>query len=134
MSNSDKKEKVKISLENFNYDSKGQRLTSPFSLKACRLQGVDEEDLYHISLEDYIGSNPESMNLPKEFQQERYDNYEENRSKLIESLKEMRKQLIEKWEKEKKEKEEKEKEKEESQKEEEKDDENNSIQLMKELK
>ena len=39
MSYNDKKEKEKISLENFNYESKGQRLTSPFSLKACGLQG-----------------------------------------------------------------------------------------------
>ena len=121
MSNNDKKEK--ISLENFNYESKTQRLSSPFSLKACKLKGVAEGDLYHISLEDYINLNPDSKNLPKELQQERYDNYEENRTKLIEELKETRNQLIEEAEKQQQKEE---KEKEEKKKEEENDEENNN--------
>ena len=130
MSNDEKKEKEKISLENFNYESKKQRLNSPFSLKACKLQGVTEEDLYKITLEDYIQLYPESKKLPKELQQERYDNYEENRTKTIDILKETRNNLIEENEKQQekekeKEKEEKEKEKEENQKEEENEEEQN---------
>ena len=101
MSNGEKKMKEKISLENFNFESKTQRLSSPFSMKACKLQGVTEKDLYYISLEDYINSNPDSKNLPKELQQKRYDNYEENRTKLIEELKETRNKLIEESEKQK---------------------------------
>ena len=116
MSNNEQKEK--ISLENFNYEAKGHRLTSPFSIKACKLQGVTEEDLYHLKLEDYILLNPESKYLPKELQKERYDNYEENRTKLIESLKEARNKLKEESEKEKEEKEKEEKEKEKNEKEE----------------
>jgi hypothetical protein len=72
---------------------KNQRLTSPLSIKACKLKGVTEEDLRYITLEEYINSHQESKNLPKEFQQERYDNYEQNRRDLIESLKEVRNDL-----------------------------------------
>lgn len=85
--------KEKISLENFNYQMKNQRLTSPLSIKACKLKGVTEEDLIYITFEQYINSHPESKNLLKEFQQERYDNYEQNRRDLIESLKEVRSDL-----------------------------------------
>lgn len=85
--------KDKISLENINYQMKNQRLTSPLSIKACKLKGVTEEDLKYITFEQYINSHPESKNLPKEFQQERYDNYEQNRRDLIESLKEVRNDL-----------------------------------------
>ena len=85
--------KDKISLENINYEMKNQRLTSPLSIKACKLKGVTEEDLRYITFEQYINSHPESINLPKEFQQERYDNYEQNRRDLIESLKEVRNDL-----------------------------------------
>ena len=61
-------------LENFNYESKNYRLTSPFSIKACKLQGVTEQDLYHLKLGDYILLNAESKYILKELQIERYDN------------------------------------------------------------
>ena len=123
MSNNDSKEKINI--ENFNYGSKTERLTSPFSIKACLLKGVKEDDLYEITLEDYIQNNPGSKRIPKELQKERYDNYELNRTQLIETLKEVRNNLKE-IDKEKKEKEKEEKEIEEKQKEEEnKEEENN---------
>jgi len=86
--------KEKINLENFNYKAKNQRLTSPLSIKACRLQGVTEEDLIFITFEEYMSSHLEFINLPKEFQQERYDNFEQNRKDLIETLKEIRSDLI----------------------------------------
>lgn len=86
--------KEKISLENFNYKEKKQRLTSPLSIKACKLQGVTEEDLIFITFEEYIQMHPEWINLSKEFQQERYDNFEQNRKDLIETLKEIRNDLI----------------------------------------
>lgn len=89
-----KEMKEKISLENFNYKEKKQRLTSPLSIKACKLQGVTEEDLIFITFEEYIQMHPEWINLSKEFQQERYDNFEQNRKDLIETLKEIRNDLI----------------------------------------
>lgn len=106
MSNNDEK----ISLDNFNYESKSCRLTSPHSIKACRVNGVTEQDLYKITLDEYIQNYPESKQLPKEYQQERYDNYEENRTKLIDLLKETRGKLKEESEKKKEEGKEKNKE------------------------
>ena len=85
-----KEMKEKISLDNYNYKGKNQRLTSPLSIKACRLQGVTEGDLIFITFEEYMHSHPECINLPRAFQQERYDNFEQNRKDLIESLKEIR--------------------------------------------
>ena len=87
--------KEKISLENYNYQSKTNRLNSPLSIKTCKLQGITEEDLIYLTLEEYIQSHPECMNLPKEFQQERYDNFEQSRKDLIETLKEIRNDLKE---------------------------------------
>ena len=110
MSNNDNKEL--INFENFNYESKTHRLTSPFSIKACLLKGVKEQDIHHIPLNEYIQTNPDSKNIPKELQQERYDNYEQNRLKLIESLKEVRNKLKVENKEKGKEKNEKEKEKE----------------------
>ena len=89
------KEKEKISLENFNYMFKKHRLTSPLSIQACKMQGVNEDDLIFLTLEEYVQIHPECMNLPKEFQQERYDNFEQNRKDLIETLKEIRAELKE---------------------------------------
>ena len=86
--------KEKICLDNFNYKSKNQRLTSPLSIKACKLQGVTEEDLIFITFEEYMHKHPECINLPREFQKERYDNFEQNRKDLIETLKEIRNDLV----------------------------------------
>ena len=97
--NNENNEKEKISLENLNYQSKTQRLNSPYSIKACKLQGVKEEDLYKLTLEEYIKLNPDSKDLPKNLKEDRYSNYEDNRLKLIESLKEIRNKLIEDSEK-----------------------------------
>ena len=126
MSSNEKNEKEKISLENFNFESKTHRLNSPFSIKACKLKGVKEEDLYKLTLEEYVQLNPDSKNLPKDLVEERYSNYEDNRLKLIESLKEVRNKLLEKSGK-KKQKKNKEKENQELNDEEEKDEDNNGL-------
>ena len=44
--------KEKISLENFNYEAKNQRLNSPYSIRACRLKEAKEKDLYQLTLEN----------------------------------------------------------------------------------
>ena len=85
--------KEKISKENLKNNSKSLRITSPLSIQACKLQGVTPEDLKYLTFEQYLCSHPESINLPKEFQQERYDNYEHNRKDLIKSVKQRREDL-----------------------------------------
>ena len=78
--------KGKNSIDNLKNDSKSLRIASPLSFQACKLQGVSPEDLKYLTFEQYIYSHPDSINLPKAFQQERYDNYEQNRKELIKSI------------------------------------------------
>ena len=87
--------KGKNSIDNLKNDSKSLRIASPLSFQACKLQGVSPEDLKYLTFEQYIYSHPDSINLPKAFQQERYDNYEQNRKELIKSIKKSREDLKE---------------------------------------
>ena len=91
----------KITLENFNYQKKGPRLSSPYSIKACKILGVDEKDLIKLSFNEYLQLHIESKKLPKDIQQQRYDFYEKDRQTLIKDLKETRKELKENDENEK---------------------------------
>ena len=88
-------EKIKISLVNCDFNKKKIRITSPYSLKACELIGVDAEDLQYIPKEDYILKNQEFHYLNKDFQEERYNHFNNRRLKLIEEAKNKRKELIE---------------------------------------
>ena len=79
----------KTSLENADFSSKGRRLNSPTSIEACRLIGVDQEELFSLTLDEYILAHPEAKNLDKSLQEERYNHYEENRKANIEAAKEV---------------------------------------------
>jgi hypothetical protein len=85
--------KEKNSKDNLKNDTKNLRLTSPLSIQACKLNGVNPEDLKYLTFEQYLFSHPDSINLPKQFQQERYDNYELDRKELIRSVKKRREDL-----------------------------------------
>ena len=85
--------KEKNSKDNLKNDTKNLRLTSPLSIQACKLNGVNPEDLKYLTFEQYLFSHPDSINLPKQFQQERYDNYEQDRKELIKSVKKRREDL-----------------------------------------
>ena len=61
--------------------------STPLSIMACKSLGITEDDLIHLSLEDYIKTDPDAKGLPKDLQQERYDNYDKNRNQLIEDAK-----------------------------------------------
>ena len=84
----------KISLENADFSSKGRRLNSPTSIEACRLIGVDQEELFSLTLDEYILAHPEAKNLDKSLQEERYNHYEENRKANIEAAKSKRSELL----------------------------------------
>ena len=43
-----------INLENYNYNSKGTILNSPFSPKVLESLGIEEKELKTISLDEYI--------------------------------------------------------------------------------
>ena len=85
---------IKISLENCDFNKKRIRITSPFSLMACELIGINQDDLIFISKEEYVRKNQDCQNLKKELQEERYNHFDSRRRQLIEDAKNKRKELI----------------------------------------
>ena len=85
----------KISLDNCDFSTKGKRLNSPTSLEACRLIGVDPNELYSISFEEFILLHPECKNIDKSLQEERYEHFEENRKANVDAAKGKRSELLE---------------------------------------
>ena len=88
------KDDYKISLSNCNFNKKRIRLTSPFSLRACELIGIDEEELLYIPKEEYLTKYPDCQNISKELQDERYNHYNAKRLRLIKEAKAKRAELI----------------------------------------
>jgi hypothetical protein len=84
-----------ISLENCDYKSKTNRITSPRSIEAIESLGVNKKDLYQISFQKFKSQNSDVQELPKELQKFRYDSLENFRNKTINQVKEKRQNLIE---------------------------------------
>ena len=88
------KDEYKISLSNCDFNKKKIRLSSPYSLMACDLIGVDEEDLVYVSKEEFLLRNTECQNLSRELQDERYNHFNKKRLNLIKEAKAKRAELI----------------------------------------
>ena len=88
------KDEKKISLENCDFNKKKMRINSPFSLAACELIGIDENDLIYITKDEYIRNNQDCQNIKKTLQEERYNHFNSKRLELIELAKKKRKELI----------------------------------------
>ena len=88
------KDEYKISLSNCDFNKKRIRLSSPYSIKACELIGVDEEELLFVPKEEYLLKNTDCLNLPKELQDERYSHFNTKRLQLIKQAKTKRAELI----------------------------------------
>ena len=84
-----------ISLENCDYKSKTNRITSPRSIEAIESLGVNKKDLYQISFQKFKSQNSDVQELPKELQKFRYDSLENFRNKTINEVKEKRQNIIE---------------------------------------
>ena len=82
-----------INLENYNYNSKGPNLNSPFSKKALESLGIEEKELKTLSLDEYIKLNRDCKEISDELKKERYDNYLLKHRELINKAKEKRKEL-----------------------------------------
>ena len=85
----------RISLDNCDFNKKKMRINSPYSLMACELIGIEQEDLFFLSRDEYLKKNQECQNLNKELQEERYNHYNSRRRKLIEDAKKKREELLE---------------------------------------
>ena len=84
-----------ISLDNCDYKSKSNRITSPRSIEAIESLGVNKKDLYQISFQKFKSQNSDVQELPKELQKFRYNALENFRNKTINQVKEKRQNIIE---------------------------------------
>ena len=75
---------------------KNQKINSPRSLKACRINGVLPEELFYMDYKEYLSVHPEITNLPEDIKKYRFNLLEKLRQKTIRMIKAKRKELIEK--------------------------------------
>ena len=76
---------VTTNLDTVDFSGKKKRISSPTSLEACRLIGVDPEELFALTQEEYILYHPECKTLEKSLKEERYKHFEEVRQANIEA-------------------------------------------------
>ena len=88
----DPKNKYKlITIENLELNlSKKIKINSPRSLKAIYECNYQPQDLNFISFTEFKRKHPETLALPLEFQEKRYELYENNRRIKIQEVKEIR--------------------------------------------
>ena len=103
--NSDNIEKNKqikslnININDFQYNiDKKIAITSPKSLLALKICGYKQEDLYKLSFTEFIKAYPEIKNISKEFQENRYFFYENNRKDKIFKVIKTRQKIIDEME------------------------------------
>ena len=70
-------------------------INSPKSRKALLSLGLDEKELYEITMKEYIDSHPELKKASNEVQEKRYNHYNDRRLRSITEAKEMRQKIIE---------------------------------------
>ena len=82
-------------LETVDFTSKKVRLNSPKSKQALLSLGLDENELYEITMKEYIETHPELKKASNEVQEKRYKHFDKRRLKSITEAKEMRLKLYE---------------------------------------
>ena len=80
-----------ISLDDVDFTSKSQMINSPRSIEACKRMGVQPQELYQLSEEEYKNKYPEVIGLSQKLFQYRYDAEEKFRKETIEQVKQERK-------------------------------------------
>lgn len=85
-----------MNLENIDFNNSEQRLNSPRSIEACKLIGVEENELFYLDFQAFKESNPEVRVLKRELQNLRFEHYEKLRQDTIAAVKAERNKLIEK--------------------------------------
>ena len=83
-----------ISIKDFEKSPlKTQRINSPYSILSLRQSGITQEELYPISLFEYLDKYPNTKKLPFKIQESRFTFFENHRLKKIKYLKELRNQI-----------------------------------------
>jgi hypothetical protein len=70
------------------------RVNTLYSKKAIQILGIDENDLYEISKEDYLKKQNILKDAPDELKDQRYELFNNKRLKTIEEARKLRKNLI----------------------------------------
>lgn len=71
------------------------RVNTPYSKKAIQILGIDENDLYEISKEEYLQKQNILKDAPDELKDQRYELFNNKRLKTIEDARKLRKDIIE---------------------------------------
>ena len=88
-------ESKKISIIDFqNNIDKRISITSPISILALKICGYKQEELYKLTFNEFIKTNPEIKNISKEFQEKRYYFFDKNREEKITKVINIRQKII----------------------------------------
>lgn len=71
------------------------RVNTPYSKRAIQILGIDENDLYEISKEEYLQKQNILKDAPDELKDQRYELFNNKRLKTIEDARKLRKDIIE---------------------------------------
>ena len=88
-------ENTKITLDSPEFLEKKQRLSSPRSIEACRLIGITPNELYPITLDEYINKHPDIKYIKQNLQEQRFNNFDKIRKENLEAAQSKRKEIIE---------------------------------------
>ena len=97
------KKKQLISLDDADFSNKAQVINSPRSLEACLHLGIEPNELYILTMDEFKQKYPEVRSLNQELLKYRYDAEEKFRKETLEQVKEERNKIIEKENKKKEE-------------------------------
>ena len=81
-------------LENITFMDSKVRINTPYSKRAIQILGIDENDLYEISKEEYLQKQNILKDAPDELKDQRYELFNNRRLKAIEDARKLRKDII----------------------------------------
>ena len=81
-------------LENITFMDPKVRVNTPYSKRAIQILGIDENDLYEISKEEYLKKQTILKDAPDELKDQRYEVFNNKRLKAIEDAQKLRKDII----------------------------------------
>ena len=71
-----------------------QLINSPRTIKACQNLGIEQEELYQLTLDEFLSKNPELNNISSDLLKYHYEGKERIRKDLVKMVKEERKRII----------------------------------------
>ena len=75
-------------------NSSHQLINSPRTIKACQNLGIEQEELYQITIDEFLSKNPELNNISSDLLKYHYEGKEKLRKDLVKIVKEERTRII----------------------------------------